>query len=124
MNMVNMIARGTTMEASWISSDIYSLCQLASSSGSLGEDGNTWIAPSAPVHTVRHNAGSTDRLETLRTRKCIDRPNKPYHKRETLRRPIPVIEEGFEDFGGILMRTQERQRKENGKKAENVDYKD
>ena len=79
--------------------------------------------PSAPVYLIRHKVGPTDRLEKLRTHKIIGRPNNAYHERETLCRPIPGVEEGFEDLGSILMRTHDRQRNENGKEAENVDYK-
>lgn len=37
--------------------------------------------------------------------------------------PISTVKEGFEDLGSVLMRPQDRQRKENGKEAQNVEYK-
>lgn len=65
---------------------------------------------------------SVDSLDQRHTRKSVDGSNKSYHERKTLRRPIPTVKKGFEDFGSILMWAQDRQRKKNGKKARNVDY--
>ena len=80
--------------------------------------------PICTYSSCQASSRSTDRLEIPRTRECIDRPNKPYHERETLCRPISRIEKISENFGSILMRAQDRQWKENCKEAENVDNKD
>ena len=99
MKMVNMIERGTTTEASWISSDIYSrVNELVVLHFLRGRGIDTWIAPSAPVYLVRSSTEYRATWDNLHTSKRINRSNKSYHKGQTLRGPVTVIQKSLEHF--------------------------